>query len=219
MSGVLSSEYLTTIDVFFEENKVAEEMKICFINYIVEQMERNKDIEWAGKIDTTLSSIKSQNIQFIKEKLNKLQRDNRFSKGSFAPDFTLADLTGKNYSLKDFKGKKVYIDLGASWCGPCIASIPSWNKLVEENEKNNDVVFISVSLDNTEEKWKSYIEKYHIKGLQLYAGKGGFNSVFASSYEIKSLPKYILIDKEGKFNQINAPSPDSEKLKIELVEK
>lgn len=42
---------------------------------------------------------------------------------------------------------------------------------------------------------------------------------FASSYEIKSLPKYILIDKEGKFNQINAPSPDSEKLKIELVEK
>lgn len=50
---------MTTIDVFFEENKVAEEMKICFINYIVEQMERNKDIEWAGKIDTTLSSIKS----------------------------------------------------------------------------------------------------------------------------------------------------------------
>lgn len=208
---------MVTIDELIEENKVAEEVKICFINYIVEEMERNKKSEWAEKIYSVLPALKSQNIPFVKEKLDKLLMDTRFNKGSSAPDFILTDLSGKNYSLKDFKGKKIYLDLGASWCGHCIESIPSWNKLVEENEKNNDVLFISVSLDETEEKWRTYIDKYHIKGLQLYGGKGGIESVFAVNYEIKALPQYILIDKEGRFDKFSAPSPNSEEIKAELL--
>lgn len=210
---------MTTIDELIEDNKVAEEVKICFINYIVEEMERNKNSEWNEKIYAALPTLKSQNIPFVKEKLDKLRMDTRFNKGNSAPDFTLTDLSGKNYSLNDFKGKKIYIDLGASWCGHCIENIPSWNKLVEENEKNNDVLFIAISLDHTEEKWRTYTEKYHIKGLQLYAGKGGFESSFAISYKIKSLPQYMLIDKEGKFNKFSAPSPYSEEIKEELLQR
>ncbi|MFV8347086.1 TlpA family protein disulfide reductase [Flavobacterium sp. ZB4P13] len=212
---------MTSIDELVEGIDAANEMKVVFLNFYAEVIERENKIVWADKINSTSSSLKLKNKSgsalLVKEKLDKFREDTWFQKRNPAPDFTLIDLAGNNYTLKDFKGKKVYIDLGASWCGPCIKSIPSWNKLVEENKNNTNVIFIALSLDDTEEKWRKYTEKYQVKGLQLYAGNGGFKSGFAVNYDVKSLPQYILIDNEGKIEKVSAPGPDSIEIKEKLL--
>lgn len=208
---------MIAIDELAAEVNTANELKVIFLNNIIDEIERDKKVEWAKKIDSTLSNLqlsrKSQSVSFAIEKLHKLLLNSSFDRGSPAPEFALTDQSGKIYTLKDFRGKRIYIDLGASWCKPCIESIPSWNKLVEELESGNNVLFISLSLDDTKEMWQKYTKKYTVKGMQLYAGSGGFKSSFAINYGVKSIPRFILIDEEGKVLQFSAPTPDSNEIK------
>ena len=71
--------------------------------------------------------------------------------GKPSPDFELEDHKGGTKSLKDFKGKYVYIDVWATWCGPCLGQIPSLQKL-EEKYKDKKIAFISISIDTPEDR-------------------------------------------------------------------
>lgn len=130
--------------------------------------------------------------------------------GQPAPDFLLADSSGKTYNLKDFAGKTVYIDAWGSWCGPCIAELPDYKKLVDKFKGRQAVIFVSVSIDDTKTAWiEKGLNKHHPPGLQLWAGKGGWRSTFAKNYYISGVPQYILVDGEGKIIDFNAPRPSS----------
>ena len=63
-----------------------------------------------------------------------------------APDFSLADINGKRFDLSDFNGKYVYMDIWATWCGPCKVQIPFMKEL-EKQFHNAPIHFVSVSLD------------------------------------------------------------------------
>ena len=78
----------------------------------------------------------------------------KLSVGSEAPDFKYPDIEGNIYSLKDFKGKYVYIDVWATWCGPCCKEIPSLKKLEKKMEKKK-IVFVSLSCDKDVAVWKT----------------------------------------------------------------
>jgi thiol-disulfide isomerase/thioredoxin len=73
--------------------------------------------------------------------------------GYTAPALDLTDETGLNYSLTSENGRYIYVKVWASWCGPCIQQIPSWNKLVEKFKTNTSVAFIMISIDAREDKW------------------------------------------------------------------
>jgi thiol-disulfide isomerase/thioredoxin len=147
----------------------------------------------------------------VQEKFSRLATDKRFLKGEKAPSFTLTDASGKTYSLKDLGGKKIYIDVLASWCKPCVEGIPAWNRLVKENRDSN-TVFLSVSLDDTEKEWRTFLKRYAIEGKRLFAGNGGFKTPFAVDYNITALPAYILLDEEGKIITPIAPAPGNRNL-------
>ncbi|HCC92836.1 MAG TPA: hypothetical protein DEQ26_00655, partial [Flavobacteriaceae bacterium] len=68
-----------------------------------------------------------------------------------APDFSLADINGKRFDLSDFNGKYVYMDIWATWCGPCKVQIPFMKEL-EKQFHNAPIHFVSVSLDKLEDK-------------------------------------------------------------------
>lgn len=145
-------------------------------------------------------------------RLSNIKKERRAltAKGKDVPDFILTDSSGKKYRLKDFAGRIIYLDVWASWCGPCIAEIPDYKKLVEKLGERNDVVFLSASIDDTKEDWiEKGLRKHTPPGLQLWAGKGGWNSVFAKTYFISGVPQYILIDGQGKIINFNAPRPSS----------
>jgi thiol-disulfide isomerase/thioredoxin len=208
---------MTAIDDLVEEAIAASDLKVVFLNNIIDEIELDKKVEWVKKIDSTLSEIqvktKSQSASFARKRLQSLLLDTKLNSGDIAPDFSLMDVSGKQYSLKDFRGKKIYMDLGASWCGPCIKSIPSWNKLVDEHKNNDKVIFLSLSIDNTKEEWEKFIKKFQIKGMKLYAGTGGFKSKFAIDYQVKGIPRFLLIDEEGRLMQFAASTPDSEEIR------
>ena len=133
--------------------------------------------------------------------------------GEPAIDFTYPDINNKTVSLSDFKGKYVYIDIWATWCGPCIREIPYLVEL-EKQYHDKNIVFMSVSVDNDTnlEKWEEMIKEKGMGGEQLFAS--GWNSQIGNDYAISAtgIPRFLLIDKDGNMLDINAPRPSSEKI-------
>ncbi|UOE52316.1 TlpA family protein disulfide reductase [Mucilaginibacter sp. SMC90] len=123
--------------------------------------------------------------------------------GKPAPAFTLTDDHGKVFSLTDFKGKVVYIDLWASWCGPCRQEMPSFKKLSDKFKANQQIAFISIAVHDGEKEWRNALKEEKPDWLQLYDKDG----TVAQSYIAYAIPKYILIDKEGKMLSFDAPGP------------
>ncbi len=133
--------------------------------------------------------------------------------GKPAPEFMLKDLEGKNVSLKDFKGKVVYIDFWASWCLPCVAENKSVQKL-KPYYKDKDVVFLYITKDMSDSVWRDAIKKQEIEGIHLM---GGGNAVF-DEYQADGVPKYVLIDKNGNIVTANAPRPSDRETLKELID-
>jgi peroxiredoxin len=126
------------------------------------------------------------------------------SSGKLAPDFSLKDSKGKIIKLSDFKGKYVYIDVWNTSCSPCRKEFPVMEGLIEKY-KNNNIAFIGISLDKSEETWLKFIEKKKLKGIQLYGE--GWDSKFVKNYFIKFNPRFILIDDNQKIVYLSAPRP------------
>ena len=136
--------------------------------------------------------------------------------GGIAADFTYPDTEGKMVSLSDFRGKVVLIDVWATWCGPCRAEIPALKKLEKEME-GTDVVFLSVSVDEEKnhKKWLETIEKEELGGVQLFAN--GWSKI-TKDYKINGIPRFIVVDRQGKVASTDAPRPSNPALKA-LLEK
>ncbi|GGH27765.1 TlpA family protein disulfide reductase [Sphingobacterium alkalisoli] len=129
--------------------------------------------------------------------------------GTKAFNFSYPDLSGKNISLADLKGKVVVVDVWATWCGPCKAEEPHWEKLNEEFE-GKDVVFVGVSVDQDKKAWEKYVPEKNLKGIQLHAGPG---NDLSKAYKITGIPRYLVIDKAGNIVTPDSPRPSDPKLK------
>jgi thiol-disulfide isomerase/thioredoxin len=129
--------------------------------------------------------------------------------GKKAPDFSGVSLDNKSYSLKDFRGNVILIDVWATWCASCIESFPTVQGL-QEVFKDKPVTFFFIANDKDEKKWKTFLKDYKggLKGIHFRIS----DSPFYDTYKISAIPRYILIDKEGKI--VNAFAVHaSEKLK------
>ncbi|MDM1546896.1 TlpA family protein disulfide reductase [Empedobacter falsenii] len=122
-----------------------------------------------------------------------------------APDFSLADINGKRFDLSDFNGKYVYMDIWATWCGPCKVQIPFMKEL-EKQFHNAPIHFVSVSLDKLEDKpiWEKMVRENQMSGVQLFAGR---EDDFGFDYKIEYIPTFIILDKEGNIMIDRAPAP------------
>jgi thiol-disulfide isomerase/thioredoxin len=136
-----------------------------------------------------------------------------FKKGAESPKFSYPDTTGKIVSLDDLKGKYVYVDVWATWCGPCKREIPHLKELDAAYE-NKDINFVSLSIDKQEdkEKWLKMVQDENLQGIQILADND-WNSDFVKAYNITGIPRFILIDKEGNILDADAPRPSDPRLK------
>ncbi len=136
-----------------------------------------------------------------------------FKPGTPSPKFNYPDINGKNISLDDLKGKYVYVDVWATWCAPCKREIPYLKDLNKEY-LDKDITFVSLSIDKMEDKdkWIQMVKGENLEGVQIMADNA-WNSEFVTSYGIKGIPRFILIDKEGNILDSDAPRPSDPRLK------
>lgn len=153
-------------------------------------------------------STNTKNKAEIADLYNKLKLT---AKGQPSPKFdNLENYNGGKTSLDDLigKGKYVYIDVWATWCGFCKKEIPLLKRF-EQQYHDKDIEFVSLSVDrpSDKEKWKKTIVDREMSGTQLFAGKTQEELQFTKDYLIKGLPRFILIDPDGKIISANAPRP------------
>lgn len=176
--------------------------------------------------DITLFHLGEMNIGRYNALYRKYVRDSRrlalydaatkkaqnIAKGKPCPDFCFADNKGGKVSLADLRGKIVYIDLWATWCGPCKGEMPALLELEKEFE-GKDILFVSISVDNNKNTalWKSTIEKMGLKGIQLHLGEqwDWLRTFMPSSI---SVPRFIILDREGNIVDAHAPRPSDKSL-------
>ncbi|MDD7885701.1 TlpA disulfide reductase family protein [Flavivirga sp. 57AJ16] len=186
-------------------------------NKLTEFIEKNKNI------DSTIYANEKAGLEKLGENLltsYNRQKQRAVQMASFigkpSPDFVdYENHKGGTTSLTDLKGKYIYIDVWATWCGPCKAEIPFLKK-VEEQYHGKNIEFVSISIDDQKkhDAWKKMVTDKELGGVQLLADSD-WKSKFIQDYKIQGIPRFILIDPAGNVVNADAPRPSSPKL-IEL---
>jgi thiol-disulfide isomerase/thioredoxin len=128
-------------------------------------------------------------------------------------NFELTSFDDKLFNTKDFKGKYVYVDFWASWCGPCRQEFPyskqMQEKLTEKQKKK--IVFLNISVDESKDAWRKAIKELSLEGVN------GWSPELATKLRIDSIPRYMLLDREGNVLKISAPRPSNPDTITELI--
>ena len=135
--------------------------------------------------------------------------------GQIAPDFTMNDRDGKPVTLSSLRGKVIFVDFWASWCGPCRRENPN---VVEAYAKFHSAKFdiLGVSLDSEKENWEKAIDKDKLTWMHVSDLKGWGNAV-AKQYGIRAIPANLLLDKDGKIIAHNLYGGELEKKLREIL--
>ena len=130
----------------------------------------------------------------------------------------MQDKSGKPVSLESFKGKVVYIDFWASWCGPCRQQFPFSKKMHDAltEKQRKKIVFLYISIDDNEDVWIKSIKDLDIQGTHTIS-KGGWKSEACKKFQISSIPRYMIMDAQGIIVDDNAPRPSDSELLQRLI--
>ncbi len=136
--------------------------------------------------------------------------------GRPAPDFTLKDTSGKNASLKDYKGRVVMINFWATWCPPCRQEMPSMEELFKEYNKKGFEI-LAISSDSQGEKIvKPFMEFYELNFRALMDPEGNVHSI----YGVTAIPTTYIVDKQGNVtHKIMGPMDWKDKKSKEMIER
>ena len=131
----------------------------------------------------------------------------KIAKGQPSPSFKYLDINGKEVSLADLAGKYVYIDVWATWCGPCRGELPHLKEL-EHQFKGKNIHFVSISCDQDKAAWEKMVKEEKLEGIQLHYGN---SQDFMNAYMINGIPRFILLDREGKIIAAEMTRPSNKK--------
>lgn len=172
-------------------------------DYIKSNLEYRGPVHVKSSYDKFISENQSPNLQnkleAIKEKWDPIMP------GKEVPDFSFVNIEGEEVKLSDLRGSLVYIDIWATWCGPCIAEHPHWDKMKEEY-KDKDVSFLTVSIDDSKDPWEKMVKDKNMDGLQWFAANA-WKSELAQHFMVNGIPRFLLLDKEGKIIDPSADRP------------
>jgi thiol-disulfide isomerase/thioredoxin len=130
--------------------------------------------------------------------------------GEFGPDIIGFDVDGKQVSLTGLKGKFIFVDVWATWCGPCLGQIPSFKKLANAYSGRN-IVFIKYSVDDDRQKWSDFLGKNEPVSPDCleWISENGTKCRLMDDYKFDAIPRYLFFDAKGRIINIWLESPGS----------
>lgn len=148
---------------------------------------------------STITDATSELQTIMNQMFNKLRI------GEMAPELSLTDDKGKTVSLKDFKGKLVYLDFWSDGCGPCISEFKNLQALHKKYEKYEDkIAYVYICVGSNDQRWKSMVKQYQLKGVNLHAISGDKR---IADYDLNAVPLYVLIGADGRLIEFNTGRP------------
>lgn len=201
-----SEAFLATIESY-PKGYMKDELMRSYIGFCLTTNEHMDVVYNTYMAETQNEEYKAK----VKEKYEKIQN---LVKGKPSPAFAYENYKGGKTSLEDLKGKYVYIDVWATWCGPCKREIPHLKQL-EKDYHNSNIEFVSISIDTPDayDTWKKMVKEEELAGIQLIADNA-WQSQFVTDYAINGIPRFILIDPEGNIITADAPRPSNEKVRV-----
>ena len=192
-----------------KENKseIIKNDMLRVLSYQLMALNANSEELYNGIVElTTDEGLKDQ----VTKQFNIIKK---LAKGKTSPVFeNYENNAGGTTSLADLKGKYVYIDVWATWCGPCKAEIPSLKKIEKKyHDKNIEFVSLSIDVKQAHGAWKQMIIDKELGGIQLMSDND-WKSKFVTDYGIQGIPRFILIDPAGNIVNSDAPRPSDTKL-------
>ncbi len=174
--------------------------------YCSNLLDNKTDEASLNQVKSMIDSIKvAEFAEAVKGKLNKVLQ---LAKGKDAIDMQLTTLDGKQVKLSDYRGKAICIDFWATWCGPCMRESPLFHQLAEQYKPNKDIVFLAISIDTDINQWKKRMAGKTHTILELNCN----DSKAMAKWNINSIPRFIILDKDFKIVNANAPAPSDEGL-------
>ncbi len=188
------------INNYFENPKIAEYLTFDYIKTMVVH-------RGPGPINQFYDRFleEAENSEFAKILEGEMAKWEDLQPGNSVPDFEFEDINGNDVRLSLLNGRLIYIDVWATWCGPCLMEHPYWEDLVEEFE-GEDVAFLAISIDNTKDPWQEMVNERSLSGHHWFA-EDAWNSEFASHFLVNSIPRFILLDRDGKILEPSAERP------------
>ena len=174
-------------------------------------------------IATVLATVLMSGISFAQESLSNEERAKYMQSridsvevGKPMPEFTMLNERHETVPFSSLKGKVVVIDIWATWCKPCIALSPEFEKVKEEIQ-DDEVVFLSVSVDEKQDKWTNYIEEHSVNYDRYWVGKNydqpilwfTFGQFEYQGQEVwaESIPRFVIVDKNGIIRALDFGRP------------
>ena len=211
-----------------QENASVKEKTLNVLNYVLSNIKSQAVKEYLVA-SFSISYIDSEGVDdaeevkaiFNKEVTNPVMQaafnslyaqGSSVAKGSKAHGFKYLDINGKEVSLDDFKGRYVYIDIWATWCAPCREEYPHL-QMLEKAFQGTNISFVSISTDQDEAKWKQTVKDEKMGGIQLHTGG---DEDFLNAFRVKGIPRFILINPEGRIENANMTRP-SDPMTIEYL--
>jgi thiol-disulfide isomerase/thioredoxin len=182
--------------------KITDWMKASAIKQKAIALDKKTDIiALKGSTD----SIKT--LQYKNAILSTINQLSKLNNGDIAKDIVFKDVNNNNISLSRFKGKVIYLEFWATWCGPCIEDKPKMELLKTAYKGNDTVVFLSVSIDDDLPKWSNYLSKHNISGNEFIVDRNTL-----TDYNLIRVPRMIMINKDFTIEQFYAPGPGDKQL-------
>ena len=185
--------------------------------YIISQIENtNLQKEFKGPFLDKI--IESEKVANLKAKEEAIKPKSSKGKASYSPHLT--DLTDKIFDFSKYKGKVVYVDFWASWCGPCRKEFPFSRKMHEslsEKEKEK-IVFLYISIDDLAETWKNAVKTLELGDFEHGFSPGGWGSEVVQKFNITGIPRYMILNKAGEIVENDAKRPSNPETISDLLE-
>ena len=151
----------------------------------------------------TVKSQDSDSTWFVTKYLPRYYVDT----ATYLPNTKFVDTNNQEKVLTDYKGKILYVDVWATWCGNCLIKFPYQEQLLKRLKiihLDTLIQFINISIENSEKEWYEAMKKYHPIGINLYCS----DTALLTKWNIEALPAYSLLDSSGKVLGKDICEPD-----------